>query len=79
MKICIFFFFLWPHLQHVERPELGVESGAATGATPQPRQHWIQATSATYTTLIAMPDTKPTEQGQGLNSHLHRNNVGSLT
>ena len=42
-------------------------------------QLWICATSTTYTTAIAMCDPQPTEQGQGLNLHPHRDNVRSLT
>ena len=38
-----FFFFLWPHLQHIEVPGFGVEW------EPQPQQRQIQTTSATYT------------------------------
>ena len=40
-----FFFFLGPHLWHTDAPSLGVESEMESEM--QPRQRWIQATSAT--------------------------------
>ena len=42
------FFFLQPHLGHVEVPRLGVESEFSYWPTPQPQQCQIQAVSATY-------------------------------
>ena len=44
-QLC-FFFFLGPHLQHVEIPGLGVKSEPHLQPTPQ---------------LVAMPDPEPTE------------------
>ena len=46
----IFFFFLGPHLQHMEVPRLGVNRSCSCRPTPQPQQHGIWAMSATYTT-----------------------------
>ena len=43
------FFFLGPHLQHMEVPRLGVLSELQLMATPQPQQCQIQAASVTYT------------------------------
>ena len=62
-------FFLWPPLWHIEVPRLGVKLKLQLRATPQPQQHWIQATSATYVkacsntgslTHWARPGVKPT-------------------
>ena len=39
--------FLWPHLEHMEVPRLGVELEVQLRRAPQ--QHQIQASSATYT------------------------------
>ena len=44
----ISFFFLWPHLWHVEVLRLGVESELQP--TQQPQQRRIRAVSVTYTT-----------------------------
>ena len=44
------FFFLGPHLWHMEVPRLGVEAELSCQPTPQPQPFQIQATSATYTT-----------------------------
>ena len=61
-KIFVYlFFFLWPHLQHMEVPGLGVESELQLQPTPQ---------------LLAMPDPH-TEQGQGSNLHLTDTMSGS--
>ena len=43
----ITFFFLWPHLWHVEVLRLGVESELQP--MPQPLQHQIQGTCVTHT------------------------------
>ena len=43
------FFFLWPYLQHMEVPRLGVEPELQLLLTPQPGQHEIRAASVTYT------------------------------
>ena len=40
-KVPSFFFFLWPHLWHMEVPRLGVTSELQPLAWPQPQQHWI--------------------------------------
>ena len=50
------FFFLWPHLWHVEVPRLGVEP---------------QLQLPVYTTAMAKLDPYPTEQSQRSNPHLH--------
>ena len=42
-----FFFFLWPHMLHMEVPGLGVRSEHLK-PMPQPWQHRIWGTSATY-------------------------------
>ena len=48
-QIFIFYFFnLWPPLQHMEVPRLGVQLQVQL-PKPQPRQRWIWAPSATYT------------------------------
>ena len=63
----IFFFpFVGPHPQHLEVPWLGVESeqhhhsnaSSEPGLPPAPQ-------------LMAMAESEPTEQGQGLNLHPH--------
>ena len=41
------FFFLWPHLWHMEIHGLGGELELQLWPMPQPRQHLIQAVSAT--------------------------------
>ena len=45
-----FFGFLDPCPQHMEVPRLGVGQSYSCQPTPQPQQHEIQATSATYIT-----------------------------
>ena len=69
VKLCYLFFFLWPYLQHMKVPGLGVESELQVEPIPQPQQHQIQAASTTYTsdcsnarslTHWARPGTKPT-------------------
>ena len=45
-----FLSFLWPHLQHMEIPRLGSNRKCSHWPTPEPQQHGIGATSATYTT-----------------------------
>ena len=63
-----FFVFLWPHLQHMEVPRLGVNWSCSCRPTPQPEPSWIRAASATYTTTHgntraldqwARPEIKP--------------------
>ena len=49
LAFLIFFFFLWPHLQHMEVPRLRTELELQLRPTPQPQQHQIQATTANYT------------------------------
>ena len=53
-KICYFnlfyFYFSWPHLQHMEVPRLEVK---------------LELQLLAYTTATAMLDPQPTEQGQG--------------
>ena len=44
------FFFLGPHLQHMEIPRLGTESELQLPPTPQPQQRQIQDASAAYAT-----------------------------
>ena len=41
-----FFFFLWPHLGHMEVPRLGVEFEVQLRPKPQPQQRQIQAANA---------------------------------
>ena len=36
-----FFFFLWPHLWHMEVPRIGIESELELWTTPQLQQCWI--------------------------------------
>ena len=45
-----FFFFLWPHLRHMEVPRLGLKSEPQLLPVPQPWQHHIWATSLIYAT-----------------------------
>ena len=45
-----FFFFLGPHLQHMEVPRLGTELELQLLTYPQPQQCWIRSVSSTYTT-----------------------------
>ena len=60
MRLCwawvsfCFFFFLGPHLRHMEVPWLGVESELQP--TSQPQQHQIHATSMTYAAAMATLD-----------------------
>uniref|UniRef100_A0A4X1UVP8 Uncharacterized protein n=1 Tax=Sus scrofa TaxID=9823 RepID=A0A4X1UVP8_PIG len=44
------FVFLGLHLWHREVPRLGVDRSYSCWLTPQPQQHQIRASSATYTT-----------------------------
>ena len=56
------FFFLWPHLRHIEVPGPGVESELQLRSTmPQPWQHGIQAASATYATACSNAGSLATE------------------
>ena len=67
--VCIlFFFFLLPHLPHMEIPRLGVESELSCWPTPQPQlqQHQVL-------------NPLSTEPGQGSSPQPHRDNVRSLT
>ena len=48
-SLFFFFFFLGPHLRHMEFPRLTAESGYSCWPTPQTQQYGIRATSATYT------------------------------
>ena len=45
----LYFFFLKPHLQHMEVPGPGVEVELQLKPLSQPQQQWIQAAPATYT------------------------------
>ena len=44
-----FFFFLGPHIQHMEVPRLGVNQSYSCQPIPHPQQCGIGAASATYT------------------------------
>ena len=55
-----FFFFLGPHLWHMEVPRLGLNWSYSCWPTPQPQQHQTWATV----------DPQPMERGQGLNLRL---------
>ena len=57
IEIHHFFFFLRPHLWHMEIPRVGVKSELQLRLTPQPQQHQIQATSVTY--IAACGNTGP--------------------
>ena len=48
MKHAYFFFFLRPHLQHMEVPGLGIESKLPLRPTPQSQRHGIWAASVIY-------------------------------
>ena len=71
----LFFFLLWPGLQYIEIPRLGLNWSGSCRPMPQPQQHqmWLMPQ------LVARPDPLPTEQGQGSNLHPHRHYVGFLT
>ena len=67
--VALYFFFLGPHLWHVEVPRLGVELELQLQLLATPQQHQIPAASATYAraqgsagslTLWARPGIKPT-------------------
>ena len=66
------FFFLGPHLLHMEAPRLGVElelqlpAYATATVTPRSKPH-LQPTPQ----LNATRDPQPPEQGQGSNPHPH--------
>ena len=47
-----FFFFLGPHLQHMEVTRLGLNQSCSCWPTPQPRR---MSTSVTYTTAHGNP------------------------
>ena len=63
-----FFFFLWPHLWHMEVPGLRVKSELQLEPMPQPRQHRIQANMQPHCSLLqcqslthwARPEIEPT-------------------
>ena len=64
---------LWPHLQHMEVPRLGVElelqvlAYATAKATPDPMPVCCQLHHSLWQHWIL----NPTQQGQGLNLHPH--------
>ena len=60
-----FFFLLQPHLRHVE---------IIWGRGVQ-----LELQLLAYTIATAMPDPEPTEGGQESKSHLHGDNIASLT
>ena len=67
-----FFVFLGLHSGHVEFPRLGVKLELQLQPVPQPQQHWIRATSGTYTTAHRQRWVfNPPERGQGLNLQPH--------
>ena len=72
-----FFFFLRPHLWHMEVPRLGAESELQLQAYARPQQYWIRATAATYATNCS--HTGSLTWGQGSNLHPHRHYARSLT
>ena len=49
MIMLLWFFFVCPHLGHMEVPRLGVKSELSCCPMPQPQQHSIRAVSTTYT------------------------------
>ena len=56
-----FFFFLWPHLWHMEVPGLGIESELQPPAYTVCTATHIQAESAPMLQLAATLDPSPTE------------------
>ena len=54
--LCFLFFFLRPHLLHMEVPKLEAESGLHLTSTPQPQKGQIQAASATYIAACGTQD-----------------------
>ena len=82
----VLFFFLGPHLQHMEVPGIGVKLELQLRPMPQPQQYQIQAASVTYTatcgnarslTAWTRPGIKPPSslwQHQALNSLSHNGN-----
>ena len=82
------FFFLGPHLRHVEFPRLGVESelqllACTTMAIPDlSRRYQIWAASSTYNLCLSLQQClilKPLSQARDKTCHPHRCYVGSLT
>ena len=63
-----FFFFLWPHLRHMEVPRLGVELELQLLAYATAQQPPIQAASATYVAACCNTGFL-THWGQGSNLH----------
>ena len=76
IKIKKFLFFIFCFLGlppwHMEAPKLGSNWSCSCWPTPQPQQCGIQATSLTYTTAQAAPDSWPTKRCQGSNPHPDR-------
>ena len=73
MKIHVFIYLLFMHLQHMEVPGLGSNGSCM----PQPQ--WIRAESETYTASCGNTGSLTTEWGQGSNPHLHGHFVRFLT
>ena len=48
--VCVCFFSLGPHLQHMEVPRLGSNQSCSCQPTPEPQQHQIWAMSVTHNT-----------------------------
>ena len=69
------FFFLWPHLQHMEVPRLGfqLEMQLQAYTTAVATLHLSRICDFHWScSFSAMLGPSPTEQGQGLNAHPHR-------
>ena len=69
---CFFCFcFLGPHPQHTEVPRLGVESAAVAGSHHSHSNTGSDPHLQPTPQLMATPDPRHTEQGQGLNPQPH--------
>ena len=79
-KVVAFFFFLRPHLWHMEVPQRkGKLELQLQDYEPQLQQPGIWAASATYTAACGNDGSLTHWVRPGLNSHPHRHYVGFLT
>ena len=75
-----FFFFLWPHLRHIEVPRLGVElEFAAASLSHSHCNTRSKPHLQPILQLAATPDPQPTERSQVWKPHPHGHYVGFLT
>ena len=65
--VCLFFWFLGPHLRHMEVPSLGVESELQPPAYTTATARWDLSLICDLHHSSRQPRSRPTEWGQGSN------------